>query len=302
MTARQAAKLLSDAYDGWSRHKAPRMGAALSYYTLFSLAPLLVVTISIAGLAFGQEAARGQIFWQIRDLVGDEGARAIEGMLEHARKPAAGILAGVLGLAALLFGASGVFAELRDALNTVWELNPEQQGFGIRALIHDRFFSFLMVLGIGFLLLVSLLLSAALAAAGKFFADMLPTPAPVLQAANLGLSLAVITLLFALTYKLLPETDIAWSDVWIGATLTSSLFAVGKLAIGLYLGKSSVASTYGAAGSLVIVLLWVYYSAQIFLFGAEFTRVYARTYGSHAGRTRRGRKTMGWRPEPELAG
>lgn len=298
--ARNAGKLLTDALDGWSRHKAPRMGAALSYYTLFSLAPLIVLAISIAGLAFGEEAARGQIFWQIRDLVGSESARAIEGMLEHARRPAAGIVAGLLGLAALLFGASGVFAELRDALNTVWEVTPQQEGLGVGELIRDRFFSFLMVVGIGLLLLVSLVLSAVLSAMGKFFSGLLPTPEPVLQAINFGVSLAIITVLFALTYRVLPETNVTWRDVWPGAALTSFLFAAGKLAIGLYLGKSSVASTYGAAGSLVALMLWVYYSAQIYLFGAEFTRAYAKTYGSRAAKGER--NAVGWRPEPELAG
>jgi membrane protein len=271
-----------EAYNGWSRHKAPRMGAALSYYTLFSLAPLLIVAIFIAGMVFGQEAARGQIFQQMRDLVGDQGARAIEGLIRNARQPSSGILPGIIGLAALLFGATGVFTELRDSLNTVWEVPPETEGSGVMEFLRDRFFSFLMVLSIGFILLVSLLLSAVLSAAGKYFGQILPIPGLLLQLINLVLSFCVITLLFAAIYKLLPEREIHWEDVWLGAAVTSFLFAVGKLVIGLYLGTSSVASTYGAAGSLVIVLVWVYYSAQIFFFGAEFTRAWAIARGSHS--------------------
>jgi membrane protein len=295
----QLAKLFAQTYTDWSRDSAPRLGAALAYYTIFSLAPLLVVVIAVAGLAFGPAAARGHIVWQIQDLIGRQGAEAIQTMLQAAWRPAQGIVATILGLLALILGASVVVAELRSALNVVWHvpLQEEPQGLlaGVADLVRQRLYAFLLILGIGFLLLLSLVANAALAAIGKYFGSWLPTPEVVLQAVNFVVWLAVTTFIFALIYKVLPDVKIAWSDVVVGAFMTSLLFTAGKLLIALYLGKSSLGSAYGAAGSLVIVLAWVYYSAQVFFFGAEFTQVYANTFGSRFVARRR------WRLKKERA-
>jgi membrane protein len=255
------------------------MGAALAYYTIFSLAPLLIIAVAIAGLAFGMQAAQGEIAGQIQGLVGREGAKAIEAMIQSAHKPAHGVIGSMIGVFALFLGASGVFCEIQDALNCIWHVNPDTKA-GILCLVKARFLSFGMVLGIGFLLLVSLLLSALLAAVTKYLGGMLPIPAVLFESLDFLLSLLSITVLFAMIFKLLPKTKIAWSDVWIGAALTSLLFTAGKFVIGFYIGKSIAASAYGAAGSLVVVIAWIYYSALILYFGAEFTRVYARTLGS----------------------
>lgn len=271
--------LLKEAFEKWSTDKAPRLGAALSYYTVFSLVPLLVLTISIAGLVFGTEAAQQAIMTQIESLVGPQSAAAIKQMLEIAQKPSSGMFASIIAVATLLLGASGVFAQLQDALNTIWGVEPKT-GRGLWGTIKDRFFSFMAVLGTGFLLLVSLVLSAALAAIGKLFQGWLPRHEALLHLANSAMSFGVITLLFAMMFKLLPDAKITWRDVWIGAGLTSLLFTIGKFLIGMYLGKAEVGSAYGAAGSLVILLVWVYYSGQILLYGAEFTAVYANRYGS----------------------
>ena len=271
--------LLKDTFTKWSADKAPRLGAALSYYTVFSLAPLLVMTITIAGLVFGKEAAQHAITMQMESLVGPQSAAAVTEMLNLAQKPTAGMLASAIALATLALGASGVFAQLQDALNTVWGVEL-QASRGLWGTIKDRFFSIMAVLGTGFLLLVALVLSAALAAFGKLFSGWLPGHESVSHMADLVVSFGVITLLFAMMFKLLPDAKIAWPDVWVGAALTSLLFTTGKFAIGLYLGKADVGSAYGAAGSFVILLVWVYYSSQILLFGAEFTAVYANRYGS----------------------
>jgi membrane protein len=239
----------------------------------------LVLTIAIAGLAFGKDAAQAAMMAQIESLVGPQSAAAIQQMLDIAQKPSSGVLASLIAIGTLLLGASGVFAQLQDALNTVWGVEPKA-GRGIWGAIKDRFFSFVAVLGTGFLLLVSLVLSAALAAFGKLFLNSLPGQETALHLANFLISFSVITLLFAMMFKLLPDAKIAWRDVWIGAGLTSLLFTIGKFLIGMYLGKADVGSAYGAAGSLVILLVWVYYSSQILLFGAEFTSVYANRYGS----------------------
>ena len=280
VVARGVWMLLRDSFYAWLDDNVQRLGAALAYYTVFSLAPLLIIVIAIAGLAFGQEAAQGQIMSQIEGLLGEEGAKATQAMIENARQPTAGLVAGLLGIIMLVFGATGAFAQLQDALNTIWGVTPKP-GRGVLGILQDRLFSFMLVIGIGFLLLVSLVLSAALAALGKFFGYLLPVPEAILHIVNFVLSFGVITLLFAMMYKILPDVKIGWSDVWIGAAMTALLFSVGKFLIGLYLGKSGVASAYGAAGSLVVILLWVYYSSQILLFGAEFTFVYANKYGSH---------------------
>jgi membrane protein len=271
--------LLKRTVQEWSEDKASRLAAALSYYTIFSLAPLLVIVIAIAGLVFGEEAAQQQLVGQIEALVGEEGAFAIQEMIAGASQTEDNILAAAVGFVVLLFGAAGVFGQLQDALNTMWEVKPKE-GRGIMGIIKDRFISFGMVLGIGFLLLVSLVISAALAALGNFLVGLLPAYEVVMQIVSFVVSFAVITLLFALLFKFLPDAEVDWRDVWLGAIVTALLFTIGKELIGLYLGRSAVASTYGAAGSLVVLLLWIYYSGQILFFGAEFTQVYANMFGS----------------------
>jgi membrane protein len=277
--------LLRDAYNEWSADNAPRLGAALSYYTVFSVAPLIVLSIAVVGLVFGQDAAQGQVMAQIQGLVGDQAAAAVQGMIAQSRDRSSGLLATIIGLVTLFFGASGVFTELHSSMNAIWNAPPRQSS-GIWGLVRTRFFSFTMVLGTGFLLLVSLILSAALSAVSKYFQYLLPATLSdwTMYAVDVGGSLVLFTMLFAVMFKVLPEVPNSWRDVWLGAFITAVLFAVGKVLIGLYLGRSSVSSTYGAAGSLIVLLLWVYYSSQILFFGAEFTQVYARRYGSLADR------------------
>ena len=272
-------RLMKAAIEGWQSDFASSMGAALAYYTVFSIAPLLVIVIAIAALAFGHSTAQQEIMSQARDLFGAEGAGALETMLENARKPGQGIVASALSLVALVFGAIGVFNELESDLNRIWKV-PSTRHAGWWGVVRGRLLSFGMIIAIGFLLLVSLVLSATLAALGSYWSGVFAQLEFLLQAANFALSFGVVTVLFAIIYKFLPQTRIEWGDVWIGAAVTALLFSIGKLLIGLYLGKSSVASSYGAAGSLVILLLWVYYSAQIFLLGAEFTKAYADRHGS----------------------
>lgn len=276
--------LVQDTASAWSADYAPSMGAALSYYTLFSIAPLLLIVIAIAGLVFGAEAARGEIFGQLAGLVGPEGAKAVQGLLQAADQPRQGMLATIVGVITLLLGATTVFGELQNALDRIWRAPARQASKGWWNLLRTRLLSFGMILGIAFLLTVSLVLSAAIAALGKWWG----IAEVVGHGLELLVSFGVVTVLFALIYKFIPRVHVAWHDVWIGAGVTSILFAIGKLLIGLYLGKSAVASTFGAAGSLVIVMLWVYYSAQIFLFGAEFTWVYAHEHGSRRGQPRPG--------------
>jgi membrane protein len=272
-------KLLTATYAKWTEDHAQGLGAALAFYAVFALAPLLLIVIAIAGLVFGQEAAQGQIIGQIQGFVGEDSAKAIQSMIEEARKPAVGIISTVLAIVMLLLGATGVFAQLQEALNTIWrvEEKPEQ---GIWKLLKDRFISLMAVLGTGFLLLISLVISAGLSALGATLEHFLPVPEFLLQTINIFVSFAIVTLLFAMIYKLLPDISIYWSDVWIGAIMTSFLFTIGKFLIGLYLGKSDVGIAYGAAGFLVVILIWVYYASQVFLFGAEFTAVYAHSRGS----------------------
>jgi membrane protein len=271
--------VLKETASEFGEDKAPRLSAALAYYTVFSLAPLLVITIAIAGLVFGAQAAQDALDEQIRGLVGQEGADLIQTMVENARQPREGIKATVIGVVTLLFGALGAFGQLQDALNTIWEVAPKP-GRGLIGILKDRLAPAGLVLGVGFLLLVSLVLSAGLAAASGLWSGYLENLAVLGQVVNFLVSFLVITLLFAMIFKFLPDAKIAWRDVWIGAALTSLLFTIGKTLIGLYLGSGSVASAYGAAGSLIILLLWVYYSAMILFFGAEFTQVYANRFGS----------------------
>jgi membrane protein len=274
--------LLRESFDHWTMHKGPRLGASLAFYTLLSLTPLLLVIVSIAGLVFGRPAAEAQILWEVEDMVGPAGTHAIGSLLEGAEHTTHGILATVLGLLALLFGASGVLVELRDALNTIWEV-PAPAQTGLKSLIQlakERLFSFALVIATGFLLVVSLIVNAWLAALGRFAEQVLPAPEGVLEAANAIISFLVITGLFAAIYRIMPDRRIEWRDVALGATVTSLLFTVGKVLIGLYLGKATFASTYGAAASIVVLLVWVYYSGQIFFLGAEFTKAFADRYGS----------------------
>lgn len=280
MKPKDAFKLLKDTVKEWSEDKVSLWAAALAYYTIFSLAPLLLIAIAIAGVAFGEDAARGEIVGQIQGLVGKEGATAIQSMIQNAHRPGSGgAIATIIGIATLLFGASGVFGQLQDALNAIWGVKPKP-GQGIKSFILTRFLSFAMVLVISFLLLVSLVLSAALAAVATFFSRFMPDLVILGQALNFVISFGFITLLFAAIYKFLPDVNVAWKDLWIGAATTALLFNIGKFLIGLYLGSSGASSTYGAAGSLVVILLWVFYSAQILLFGAEFTQVFAKYRGS----------------------
>jgi membrane protein len=279
---RAAWALLREACSAWMADNVPSFGAALAFYSIFSLAPVLIVVIALAGMVFGREAAEGEILQQIQALVGRSGATTIQSVIQSANRPTLGVIASTLGIATVLLGASGAFLELQDALNKIWRAKARSESFWVCA-IRKRCLSFGLVLGTGFLLLVTLALSAALAAIGTFMAHVLPTPVALLESINFLFSFGVITLLFAMLFKVLPDTKIAWSDVWIGAAVTSLLFTVGKVLIGLYLGRSTVASVYGAAASLVIFLVWVYYSAQILLLGAEFTHVYAKQHGSRVG-------------------
>ncbi len=270
--------VLKQTFRDWSDDRAPRLGAALAYYTVFSIAPLIIIVIAIAGIWFGKQQAQDQIFGQIAGLLGEQGAKAISGMLQAAEKPHEGMIASVLAVVTLLFGATGVFVQLQDALNTIWEVKPKP-GRGVMGFVRQRVLSLALVFAIGFLLLVSLVLSAGLAAAGKWFEGAMPGGEELWHAINFLVSFVVVAGLFTLMFKYLPDVKVAWKDVWLGGTLTALLFTIGKFALGMYLGRSSVSSAYGAAGSLVIVLLWVYYSAQILFFGAEFTQVYANRFG-----------------------
>jgi membrane protein len=275
-------RLLQETAAEWQRDKASRLAAALSYYAIFSLAPLIIVVIAIAGSLFGEAAARGRIIAQIEGAVGRDGAAFLQTLLQNVNHsgPGTGIIASVLGIVALLFGATGLFVELQDALNTVWGVTAKPN-LGVKDFFRKRLLSFAMILSIGFFLLLSLIVSAVLSALSHFAATTVSGGlGPFWQIVNSVVSLGVITLLFATIYKLLPDVKIIWSDVWVGAVITSLLFMVGRYLLGLYLGSTAFNSTYGAAGSLIILLVWFYYSAQILFFGAEFTQVYASHYGS----------------------
>ncbi|MGI8989098.1 MAG: YihY/virulence factor BrkB family protein [Bryobacteraceae bacterium] len=278
MRADQVWPLLKETFKKWNDHDAPRLGAALAFYTILSLAPLVMIVIAIVSLVFGKDAAQNQISGQLSGLLGQSGADAVKTMLASSHKASSGAIASIIGIVTLLLGASGVCGELRASLNKMWDAKPSG-GSGIVAMIKERSFAFGMVLAIGFLLLVSMVVSAALATLGKYASGILPIPAIALEILNFLVSFGVITVLFALIYKYVPNVKIDWEDVWIGAIATALLFTIGKLLIGLYLGKAGIGSAYGAAGSLVAVIVWVYYSAQIFFFGAEFTQVHA-----HAGK------------------
>jgi membrane protein len=267
----------------WIDDYAPSMGAALAYYTMFSIAPLLVIVIAVAGLIFGNDAAQGHVLAELRGIMGEEGALAVEGLLESARDPEKSSLAALVGIITLLVGATSVFGELQSALDRIWRAEASPTSGGLWRWLWTRMLSLGMILGFGFLLLVSLVMSAGLAALGAWWGPLFGAWDIALQGINFIVSFAIITLVFAVIYKSLPRVSIDWRDVWIGATVTALLFTIGKLLIGLYLGRTSTASAFGAAGSVVVLLVWVYYSAQIFLLGAEFTWVYTHRHGSRAG-------------------
>ena len=261
---------------------APSMGAALAYYTMFSIAPLLLIVIAIAGLFFGTEAARGEILAQLQGLMGTEGARAVQSLIESVSQPEKSVTATIIGVVLLIIGATSVFGELQDDLDRIWRAPEREKGGGLWALLRARLLSFGMILGLAFLLLVSLIFSAALSALEKWWGPMFESWQLGARLFDLVIGYGLATLVFALIYKLIPRTHIRWHDVWIGAVVTALLFAFGKYLIGLYIGKSGITSGFGPAGSLVAMLVWVYYSAQIFLLGAEFTWVYCNTCGSRS--------------------
>jgi membrane protein len=292
---KQTWALVKDAGQAWVDDYAPSMGAALAYYTVFSLAPLLLIVISVAGLVFGPDAARGEIFGELRDLMGDDAAKAVEGLLISVSKPAQSVVATVVGLGVVLIGATSVFGELQDALDRIWRAparaisrvdssgDSSSNLSGLVSLLRTRLLSFGMILGVAFLLMVSLMLSALIAALGTWWGRLFGGWSVLAQVINGVVSFALTALVFALIYKLMPRVRVLWSDVALGALATAVLFTLGKVLIGAYIGQTGLASGFGAAGSIVIVLVWVYYSSQIFLLGAEFTRVYAHRFGSMRG-------------------
>lgn len=272
---REAYELVRDTLNEWSADKVPRLGAALAYYSMFSLAPLLLIAIAIAALIFGEETAQAGIIRQIESSVGPSAAKALSEVLTATRQSGGYTAATVVGIGILLLGAMGVFIQLQDALNTIWKVRP-RPGRAIRDIVRERILSFLVVLATGLLLLASLAITTTLTTLSKHWA---PGSLTFWQIVNGVASFLFVTFLFAMLYKLLPDVRIAWKDVWVGAAVTALLFTVGKYLIGVYLSHGSTASAFGAAGSLVVILVWVYYSAQIVLLGAEFTRVYAERYG-----------------------
>lgn len=272
--------LVKASISAWSDDYAPSMGAALAYYSVFSMAPFLLIVISIAGMVFGADAARGEVFGQLRGLLGDEPAKAVEALLASLSKPERGGISTAVGLVVLVIGATSVFGELQDALDRIWRAPARDRSGGLWGLLRSRLLSFGMILGIAFLLMVSLVLSAAISALGKWWSGAFGEWESLLQAVNLLVGFIMTTAGFAMIYKLMPRVAVRWHDVWLGAATTSVLFTLGRFLIGLYIGKSGIASGFGAAGSIAIIFVWVYYSAQIFLLGAEFTWVYAKTFGS----------------------
>lgn len=272
--------LIKRAVAAWAADYAPSMGAALAYYSVFSLAPLLVIVIAISGLVFGQEAARGEVFAQIAGLVGPEAAKTVEELLDAASRPSRGITSAVIGVVVLLVGATTVFAELQDAMDRIWRAPVRDGASGLWSVVRARLLSFGMILGIAFLLMVSLVISAAVAALGKWWAPAFGAWEATAQAVNALVGFGITTGVFAMIYKIMPRVKVRWHDVWLGAAITAVLFTVGRVLIGLYIGTTGLASGFGAAGSLAVIFVWVYYSAQIFLMGAEFTWVYATTFGS----------------------
>lgn len=270
--------LLKETFEEFIADKAMRLSAALAYYSVFSLAPLLIIAISIAGTIFGEDAARGVIRRELAGAIGDGSAQAVQGMIKSASQDGQSWVMTLVGIAILLITASGVFSQLKDAMNTVWGID-QKPGFNFKTLVKGKLTALSMVLVIGFLLLISLVLSTSVSALTKWMGDALPIPAFAFQLVSLFISIGIVTLLFALIFKILPDAEVEWRDVWSGAFLTAVLFSLGKMLLALYLGREAAGSSYGAAGALILLLSWVYYSANILLFGAEFTQVYARRRG-----------------------
>jgi membrane protein len=274
-------RLVREIVSVWMEGNTSSMGAAVAYYTIFAIAPLFIFVLAVAGFLFGHEAAQRELFSQVSSLVGHSGGEAIQATVAAADRPRAGVFATAIALIALFVGAGSVFVQLQSSLNAIWKVRP-RPGQGLHNFIKSRLLSFAMLLGIGFLLLVSLVISAALAAAGKFMSTVIPAQEVAWHLVDFIVSLGLVTLLFAMIFKILPDVTLTWRDVWIGAFITALLFGLGKFLLGFYLGRSMLASAYGAAGSLVVLLIWVYYSVQILLFGAAVTRVWANKFGSHA--------------------
>jgi membrane protein len=274
--------LSKQSVNAWLDDYAPSMGAAIAYYTVFSIAPLLIIVIAVAGLIWGQEAVQGEIFGQLAGLLGKEGAAGIQSLLASADKPTEGIVSTIISVVILIVGATTVFAELQSALDRIWKVPAQEKKSGIWATLRARLLSFGLVLGLAFLLMVSLVTSAALSAFGSWFGGLMPGWEVLLQLINIVLSIGFTAVLFAMIYRYMPQVEIAWRDVMVGGLVTAVLFQVGKVGISLYIGKSAVASPFAAAGSIVVLLVWVYYAAQVFLLGAEFTWVYANRHGSHS--------------------
>jgi membrane protein len=286
MSGKQWFSLLKQSVSGWMEDDAPSKGAAIAYYALFSIAPLLFIMITVAGMFFGVDAVRGAIFEQLSSLMGQPGAEAVQEMLAHVSEPKTGVWATVLGAVVLIFGATTVFAQLQSALDAIWEVPEEpeaEKNNAIWTFVKTRLLSFGLVLGLAFLIIVSLLLSAALSALGKWWGPWFGQWEALAHVFDLAVSYGVLVVAFAAIYKFMPRAHIQWRDVWVGSAVTALLFTAGKFLIGLYLGKSGIGSSFGAFGSIVIVMVWVYYSAQIFLLGAEFTWVYAHQSGSRRG-------------------
>ncbi len=279
MNLNEIGSLLKQTFQSWNEDKAARLAAALSFYAVFAMAPVLIIALAVAGQVLGPVQVQTQLLNQLTATIGPQGADLIQSMLENARKPADSLVASILALGALILGAAGAFGQLQDALNTIWEVRT-RTGSAIRRLLAEKFLSFLMVMGLGLVLLASLIASTALSALNTSIGGPATPATDILGVINLFVSFGVLALVFAVILKVIPDVHLRWRDVWPGALLTAVLFTLGKYAIGLYLAHSSVGSAYGAAGSLVIILLWIYYSAQIFLLGAEFTKVYARRCGS----------------------
>lgn len=305
MTAKNIWILTKAAASSWVDDYAQSMGAALAYYTMLSIAPFLLIVVSLAGMIFGVEAARGEIAAQLQGLMGREGAEAVQKLLESANKPAESVTAAVAGLVLLLVAATSVFAELQDSLDRIWRA-PKRSRMGIGSLLRSRLLSFGTIAGISFLLMVSLVVSAGLAALGKMWGPRFADWQSVVGAVNVAFSYVLTTTVFAMIYKVMPRARVAWTDVLIGASVTSLLFTIGKSLIGIYIGRSGVTSGFGAAGSLVMAMIWVYYSAQIFLLGAEFTWAYALTFGSRKEQKLPGAapavpsKTADKKPDPNM--
>ncbi len=297
MNWKRFAVLLKETAFKWNGDNAPRLAAALAYYTIFSLSPLLVIILGLVGWIFGGRVDSSQVVQRMGDIVGPQAASMIQNIIRHAHRPGTGITAGIISVIILLVGASGVFYELHASLDTIWGVQRKSTG-DVLVTIKTRISSFLVIFLVGFLLMAAVAASAGVYAFGKFMGDALPGVQYLLHAANLTLSFGVIAVLLAVIYKMLPEADIKWGDVWVGAAVTSLLFAIGKLVIGLYLARSTMGSLYGAAGSLIIFLAFIYYSAQIFFFGAEFTCVYANMYGSWVIPSGRGKAEPA--PEPRV--